>query len=249
MVKIVGHRGGRNVWPENGLSGFKKVKALSVDAVEFDIHLTKAGELLCIHDATLERTTESAGLVADLPLDEHKTVKLRGGKGDSIPTFREVLELFVDTDVELHIEIKSDHEHKAYPGIVAAVMSELSRYSFGDRAVLTSFDPVVLREVRAALPSGRRLASVDRNWAERLGGLEKLLKTMEELVDIIAVERTILLDNLALVKSIVPMNRWAVWMANDADILDFWLRQPVYSVTSDRPDLAVAVKEKLHAVA
>lgn len=249
MVKIVGHRGGRNVWPENSLGGFRKVKALPVEAVEFDLHLTKAGELLCIHDATLERTTESTGLVADLPLDARKKVILRGSDGEHVPTFSEVLDLYADTDVELHIEIKSNHEHKPYPGIVPAVIAEVSRYSFGDRAVLTSFDPAVLREVRSALPNGRRLASIDRSWAERLGGLEGILTTMEELVEIVAVERTVLLDNLDLVKSIVPMNRWAVWMANDADILDYWLRQPVFSVTSDRPDLAVAVREKLNAAA
>lgn len=249
MVKIVGHRGGRNVWPENSIGGFINVKELPVEAVEFDIHLTKAGELLCIHDATLERTTEGTGIVADLPLGARKQVILRGSDGEHIPTFKEVLDVFADTDVELHIEIKSDHEHKAYPGIVAAVLSELSNYSFGDRAVLTSFDPEVLREVRAALPNGRRLASMDRSWVERLGGLEKTLRTMEELVHIVAVERTLLLENLELVKSIIPMNRWAVWMANDADILDYWLRQPVFSVTSDRPDLAVKVNENINATA
>lgn len=245
MVLIVGHRGGRNVWPENSLGGFEKVRALIVDAVEFDLHLTKAGELLCIHDATLERTTEGTGLVVDLPLDARKQIILRDSNGEHIPTFREVLDMFADTNFELHIEIKSDQDHKPYPGIVSAVIEELSHYKLGDRAVLTSFDPDVLREVRKALPNGRRLASIDRHSAVRLGGLTSALKMLEELVEIVAVERTLLLENLDLVKSIVPMNRWAVWMANDADIIEHWLQQPVFSITSDRPDIAVSVKDKL----
>ena len=66
-----------------------------------------------------------------------------------------------------------------------------------------------------------------------------------ELVEIVAVERSVLLENLDLVKSIVPMNRWAVWMCNDAESIEYWLQQPVFSITSDVPDLAVSVKEKL----
>jgi glycerophosphoryl diester phosphodiesterase len=245
VVQIVGHRGGRNVWPENSLGGFEKVRALGVDAVEFDIHLTKAGELLCIHDATLERTTLGTGLVADLPVDGRKNVILRDSESEHIPTFREVLELFGDSTLELHIELKSDHDHKPYPGIVPAVLAEMERFNFGDRAVLTSFDPDVLRDIRTAVPNGRRLASIDRHSAERLGGLPAALTMLGELVEIVAVERSVLLENLDLVKSIVPMNRWAVWMCNDAESIEYWLQQPVFSITSDVPDLAVSVKEKL----
>ena len=58
MVMIVGHRGGRNLWPENSLSGFRKLAAMPVEGVEFDVHLTGGGELLVIHDPTLDRTTD-----------------------------------------------------------------------------------------------------------------------------------------------------------------------------------------------
>ena len=245
MVLIVGHRGARNLWPENSLGGFQKVRALATDAIEFDLHLTQAGELLCIHDATLERTTFGTGLVADLPLHGRKQVILRDSDEEHIPTFREVLEMFADTKFELHIEIKSDHNHQPYPGIVPAVMAELSRFPLGNRAVLTSFDPDVLRELRQAMPTGRRLASIDRHSAIRLGGLSAGLALLGELAEIVAVERTLLLENLELVNSIVPMSRWAVWMCNEADIITYWLAQPVFSITTDRPDLAVAARNQL----
>ena len=67
MPLIIGHRGGRHLWPENSLYGFRKLLELPVDGVEFDVHLTKAGELLIIHDPTLDRTTDRSGPVADLP--------------------------------------------------------------------------------------------------------------------------------------------------------------------------------------
>ena len=61
MTLITGHRGARNLWPENSLTGFRNAITLGVDAIEFDVHLTRSGELVVIHDATLERTAEGAG--------------------------------------------------------------------------------------------------------------------------------------------------------------------------------------------
>ena len=63
MTKITGHRGARNLWPENSMTGFRNVLDLGVDAIEFDVHLTDAGELVVIHDATLDRTTDRTGPV------------------------------------------------------------------------------------------------------------------------------------------------------------------------------------------
>ncbi len=54
---VTGHRAARGLWPENSLEGFSRVSTLGVDAIEFDVHLTDAGELLVVHDPWLERTT------------------------------------------------------------------------------------------------------------------------------------------------------------------------------------------------
>ena len=86
MPLIIGHRGGRHLWPENSLYGFRKLLELPVDGVEFDVHLTKAGELLIIHDPTLDRTTDRSGPVADLPAGEHRKVVLKESDGEAIPT-------------------------------------------------------------------------------------------------------------------------------------------------------------------
>ena len=61
MTAIIGHRGARDIWPENSLTGFRGAAELGCDAIEFDVHLTDAGELVVIHDPTLERTTEGRG--------------------------------------------------------------------------------------------------------------------------------------------------------------------------------------------
>jgi glycerophosphoryl diester phosphodiesterase len=242
LVQIVGHRGGRNVWPENSLGGFRNVLRLPVDAVEFDVHRTKAGELLVIHDATLDRTTESAGVVADLAPGAHRDVVLSGSDDEAIPTLKEVMDILAPAKVELHIELKSDKDQQPYPGIVEAVLKELAPYDLGSRAVLTSFDPAVLEDLRRAVPEGRRLSSIDRKSAERYGGFETTLRTMADLVEIIAIEKTLMREHWDLITGTVGPERLAVWITNEPADISYWLGQPVRSLTTDRPDLAVDLK-------
>lgn len=98
MIKIMAHRGARNLWAENSLTGFRNVLKLDVDSVEFDLHLTNAGQILVIHDSTLERTTDAQGYVRDLDDDARRSIRLKDEQGnvteDSIPTFEEVLDVF-----------------------------------------------------------------------------------------------------------------------------------------------------------
>ncbi len=95
MTFITGHRGGRNLWPENSLEGFRNVLDLGVDAVEFDVHLTDAGELVVIHDATLERTTEGQGPVRGLTPEARSSTRLRDSD-ETVPTLADVLEVLGD---------------------------------------------------------------------------------------------------------------------------------------------------------
>jgi glycerophosphoryl diester phosphodiesterase len=245
LVLIVGHRGGRNVWPENSLSGFRNVARLPVDAVEFDVHLTAAGELLVIHDPTLDRTTESSGLVVDLAPEAHRAIVLKGGDGEAVPSLKETLDVLAPTGFELHVELKSDADHRPYPGIVPAVLEQLSAYDLADRCVLTSFDPAVLEEVRRAVPGGRRLASVDRSSSERYGGFEATVREMAALVDYVAIEKSLMREHWSLICSIIAPDRLAVWTTNEADELTYWLDQPVRSLTTDRPDLAAELKGRV----
>lgn len=246
MVQIVGHRGGRNVWPENSLLGFREVRAMAVDAVEFDVHLTKAGELLVIHDPTLERTTAGTGRVADLVPGAHRKVVLRGSEAEVVPTLAEVLEVFRDSGLDLHVELKSDADHVPYPGIVEAVVAALAPFGFGERVMLTSFDPDVLAMIRDAVPAGRRLASIDRESAERQGGLAAATGQVEPLVEVIAIQKDLMRRHWDAITATVDPGRLGVWTVNDEAEIAYWLGQPIRSLTTDRPDLAVAAKERLH---
>ena len=60
MTKIFGHRGAKGTYPENTLLSFKKAIEIGVDGLELDVHVTKDGEVVVIHDETLDRTTSAA---------------------------------------------------------------------------------------------------------------------------------------------------------------------------------------------
>ena len=99
----IGHRGAAGLEPENTLRSFGKAISLGVDAVEFDLHKCKTGELVAIHDSSVNRTTNGIGLVADLTLAELKL--LDAGAEETIPTFSEILD-FINKRVKVFIEIK-----------------------------------------------------------------------------------------------------------------------------------------------
>lgn len=100
----IGHRGACGHAPENTLLSIKKALEFGVHGFEFDIQLSREGEPVIIHDDTLERTTNGKGAVNALSLPELQ--KLDAGKGERIPSLRDVFEL-VDKRCRLFIELKA----------------------------------------------------------------------------------------------------------------------------------------------
>ncbi len=96
MLKI-GHRGAKGYVAENTLASFTKALELNVDAIELDVHLSKDGEIVVIHDETIDRTTNKTGLVSKFTAFELKQL--------GVPTLQEVIQL-VNKKCILNIEIK-----------------------------------------------------------------------------------------------------------------------------------------------
>ena len=115
---LVAHRGGARLAPENTLFAFRRAVGLwEADMIELDVRLSRDGEVMVIHDATVDRTTNGSGRVVDLTFRElsqldagHRFSGLEGGfpyrdRGVTIPSFREVLEAF--PGARLNVEIKA----------------------------------------------------------------------------------------------------------------------------------------------
>lgn len=245
MTMIIGHRGARNIWAENSLTGFRNVLDLGVKAVELDLHLSDAGEVLVIHDATLDRTTDRSGPVRTLSPDERRAVRLRGPGGltaDHVPILEEALEVLATQDVQLHVEIKHDESRCPYPGLVERAADMLRQYKVADRAWLTCFDMMVLEACRREAPEIRRLVSVNADWADRAGGMEAFLNKAKPLVDIIAVHHELMAAEWSRIVAMHPKEKLCVWTVNDEQGLRHWLGKGLGYLTTDSPDLALRVQ-------
>lgn len=246
MTLIVGHRGARNLWPENSLAGFRNAIRLGVDAIEFDVHLTNAGELVVIHDATLDRTTSGTGPVRQLTADTRRTTLIKGAD-EPVPLLSEVLAILAPTDLDLHVEFKADETGAPYPGVVTQVLAEISALGLESRTHLTSFNVSVLETCRSEAPQIERLVSVNRDWADKQGGFANFLDRVEGLVDIVAIQHELMEAEWTLISERLPLDRLCVWTVNDEPLIRHWLGRKIGALTSDSPDIALSARAGIAA--
>jgi glycerophosphoryl diester phosphodiesterase len=102
-ILVFGHMGASSIAPENTLKAFQKAIELKADFIEFDLRLSKDGEIVIIHDENTFNLTGYNGLVNELTLQQLK--QLNVGDGEKIPTLKELLE-FTKGKIDLHPEIK-----------------------------------------------------------------------------------------------------------------------------------------------
>jgi glycerophosphoryl diester phosphodiesterase len=149
---VVAHRGWPLKFPENTLAGFKGALELGVDAIELDVHLSKDGHVVVIHDQDTGRTTGVPHSVRDMTLAEIR--KLDAGRwfgepfaGERIPTLEEVVQL-VAGRAALAVEVKPPG---AGGGLLTAKLLPLVKGGPG-RFVVHSFDADYLRDFRKCCP-------------------------------------------------------------------------------------------------
>ncbi len=104
MVLRIGHRGAAGHEPENTLRSFERAIELGTDMIELDVQVCGTGELVVIHDETVDRTTDGSGQVKEMPFKELRA--LDAGKGERIPTLDEALAL-LEGRAGINIELKS----------------------------------------------------------------------------------------------------------------------------------------------
>ena len=147
---IVAHRGLSSLYPENTLIAFEKAMELGIDFIELDVHATSDGELVVIHDDTLDRTTNGKGEISHLTLSEIK--KYSAGKWfspsfrkEKVLTLKEVFEL-TKGKVKLWIEIKK-------LGIEKKLVDLIQRHDMIDNVICGSFFLENVAKIKKLNPS------------------------------------------------------------------------------------------------
>ena len=130
-----GHRGNPAEHPENTLRSFRSAIELGVDMIECDVHMSSDGEMVVIHDHTVDRTTDGTGMVRDLSWEELS--RLDAGGGERLPRLADVLEVAREGRVGLAVEIKQIPI--PYPGLEERLVEALRAAGMVEQVVVISF--------------------------------------------------------------------------------------------------------------
>lgn len=141
---VAGHRGVRVGAPENTMEAFLMAARAGVDMIETDIHMTKDGVIILMHDHTIDRTTKGTGLICEKTYEEIKAV------GEDVPTLEEFLDGMKDFP-----EMTFNFELKDYPAkgeewaweSMRKTIALVEKYGLADRCVINSFSGQLLEKV------------------------------------------------------------------------------------------------------
>lgn len=234
------HRGASRYAPENTLPAFTLAAQQGADGVELDVHLSKDGELVVIHDETLDRTTDGTG-----PVQDYTLAQLQGFCADNhmpgfadarIPTLRQVLARLKPTGLRVNIELKTSILW--YDGIEEKTLALVREMGMEDRVVYSSFNHYSIEKVRQLAPGAETaylysdiICDVERYAAAHgVQGLHPGLWNVK-MADLL---QRYLSSGLAV----------RVWTVNDAADLR-WLLEAGADVITNDPPLALTVRAQV----
>lgn len=176
-MKNYAHRGFKSRYPENTMLAFEKSLEVGVDGIEFDVHLSKDGEVVIIHDETLEGTTNGKGRVMDRTLEELKGLDASHRFHDKmgvqeIPTLREYFDLVKTADIVTNIELKTSVY--PYPGIEEKVLALIDAYDMKEKVLISSFNHHSILRMKSLAPD-IRCALLSDTWMVAPGRYTKEL--------------------------------------------------------------------------
>lgn len=237
-TRILGHRGAAAYAPENTMPAFEMALEQGADGLELDVHLSKDGELVIMHDERVDRTTNAHGFIKDFTLEELKALDASYGKegfaNAVVPTLREVYELVRGTDKMINVEIKTDIID--YPGIVDKVLKMEDEMGMNGRIIYSSFNHYTIREVLSKRPEAKTgllyMSIFAEPWlyAKRFGAaaLHPHFITISKTPEMAAECAKLGLET-------------NIWTVDDSDWMERLAKMGVTSIITDKPDLAATV--------
>ncbi len=150
---IMAHRGSKALMPENTLAAFRRALQDGADLLETDLHQTADGIFVCIHDSTVDRTTDGTGKVSEMSLAELKKLSASCGmpeyRSEKIPTLAEFMAILPE-DRATMLELKSDCFTDR--DVCRQLIDELTSGGIAERCVLGSFSMARLQHFRDLAP-------------------------------------------------------------------------------------------------
>ncbi|MGH8683476.1 MAG: glycerophosphodiester phosphodiesterase [Burkholderiales bacterium] len=252
--RVIAHRGGRGLWPENTLYAFRKATDLGADVLEMDIRQTADGVLVVLHDETVDRTTDGSGPVAALTLSRLHALdagyrwSLDGGKthphrgqGLTVPGLREVFSAL--PQARMNLEIKTRDAALSKP------LCELIReHRMEQRVVVASFGQDGMDAFRAACPGVATAATAEetrRLFRLTALFLDPLFEPRAEALQVPERLRNLEVLTPGFVRAARRLNlKIDVWTVNDPEDMKRLIALPVDGIMTDYPDRMLALRGK-----
>lgn len=238
MSKIFAHRGYSGKYPENTMIAFIKAVEVGVDGIELDVQLTKDGEVVIIHDETLDRTTNGKGYVNEYSLEEISkfNAKFIFDELDftPIPTLREYLEYIKEFDIVTNIELKNSIID--YSNIEKKVVELVKEFNLEEKVIISSFNHFSILRVKSILPT-LKCAFLSEDWIIDAGKY-----TSSHNIECYHPRFTSLTPPILeeLKKYNLEINTWTV---NEKKDIKQLLEKKVDSIITNYPELAIQIRD------
>ena len=245
---------GLGLWPGSTMVFLRGVEELGVDVLELDVHMSKDGHIVVMHDDTVDRTTNGSGKINEITLKEIKSLEVGGdwspdggktfpyrGAGLRVPTLAEVFYLFPDKP--MNIEIK-----QAEPSMAQPLCDMIRNFGMSEMVLVPSFSDKAMEEFRTACPevataasSGEARLFVILNFAL----LTNLLTPQYEAFQVPQESSGIPIVIPHFVNRAHSRNLQVhVWTVNNPGEMQRLIDMGVEGIMTDRPDLLLDLREQ-----
>lgn len=236
QVDNVAHRGAAGYAPENTIAGFDLAVEMKADYIEIDVQRSKDGEIIVIHDTTVDRTTDGTGKVGDLTFEQLRSLDAGSWKGEQfagepIPTFEEILDRY-HGKVGILIELKAP---ELYPGIEKQVAEALKERNLdkpqNEKIIIQSFNFESMKSMDQLLPKvpiGVLTSNLKDTTAEALQEFSTYADWFNPSYGIVTEELVNQVHSLGM--------QIGSWTVRSQEAADFLFDMKVDAIITDYPD-------------
>lgn len=241
---LFAHRGFSGKYPENSPLAFQKVfEETDCDGIESDVHITKDGQLVIFHDASVERTTSGTGFIKDKTMEEMLQLDIGAWKspefaGQHVWTLGQLLDFCKETKLLLNMELKNYEVF--YEGLEKMVIDEICARQMQDQVFLSSFNHISMKackeintEIKTGLLYDKPLLDIEKyiehSNADNMHPRYMLLQYQPELVDLYHSHG-------------MDVNTWTV---NDEDNIKDMINRGVDLIISNEADLLCKIGHEM----
>lgn len=249
MTRIASHRGGALEYGDSTYAGFSATAQLPLEEVEFDLHPTVDGAIMVHHDSTLDRTTDRSGAIATLTTAEVRGAIVNHCHGGPAHTLDldELCAVFADSSVEFRCEIKPGADGRPYRDFVPRVIETLERNGRLQKTHFSSFLLDTLKELGEATDRPR-LWLVSPPVLQQIGADGIIALSCASGLPEIGVH--IDCADAQLMKRVQHAGlAFGCWAAHATPQIEKALDLGVKVFTTDRPNLAIAIRQRHRAAA